>query len=404
MSAEQAPSPDAEHTIAPVISPVERVVDQFDEHIQREQEDIVIRTVADTPIAPGDHEKPQKKVIIAPIVQAPAVDTQASSVVLTETYPVQDITTSEAPAIVSSVEVVGHDDAVERDSAVGGVDDKRPVVAEVGIVDVEETEIDFDGGFVETLGDTHEFALPTEQPLDVLSGEIDDLSDESFADDYVEEAETGALEYEGSPEEQVAVPLVLIELFAELEAREDDKISQTIEQEDEAELVDGATIALAETEPFPDSTVFVERLVEEIRSMPENPVLQAEEQPVVIAEEVIDVALKLQELKVNAPDVLSEEVKQEIEVIEEELRVVCEKLLKSMGIEADEKIITLMVQKIITSDLQQIKNQQLSVRELAHQGTHEYKHNDWFKKFLDSTSPLSHLVGRFVLQKAVTPL
>lgn len=197
-------------------------------------------------------------------------------------------------------------------------------------------------------------------------------------------------------EEVDELPSVLVELFTEAKASD-----ESITAVELSEIA--AEVGTSEPET-PDATNFAERLVEYVQSLPEKPELVYEAQPATLMEDIIEKAVKIQELQAGedvAPEIIVE--------AKEELELLCKELLENLGIEADEKVVALLVEKILASEkLSEIVRKKLSIEELARQGTHEYKLENWFNKFqkfkqLLNTSAHPHrTVGRLALDLVST--
>jgi len=144
-----------------------------------------------------------------------------------------------------------------------------------------------------------------------------------------------------------------------------------------------------------DATEFVEVFIEHIHSLPENPLLEPEDQPAVVMESIIETAALIQQLQKIETD------PQQIKAAKEELMVLCKRLFENLGTEADEKMIAAFIEKVLASDLSQITQKELTPQELAKLGTREYKLEDWFHKFkqlLDDTLHPHQTIGRLALR------
>lgn len=198
-----------------------------------------------------------------------------------------------------------------------------------------------------------------------------------------------------SSEETTEIPAVIIELLQEAEAdnRGVDVESILVSNDKAERAIDTSS----------ETTSFAERLSEYIESLPKNPELVAEEQPAALMENILEKAEVIQSLRTDEksePEALKE--------IEAELEVLCKKLLESLGVESDEEVIVRLVEKILASEnISEISHKKLSLEELAKQGTHEYKLENWFNKFkqlLDDSTHPHRLVGRVALGLTNVPV
>ncbi len=163
--------------------------------------------------------------------------------------------------------------------------------------------------------------------------------------------------------------------------------------------VDSLTAPASEEEILLSSNEFVHQLVEYIATIPEIPEFSAEKQPKVLMENAIETAIKIQHLQAG------EHGMEIMQKAKQELALLCEQLLESVGIEPNEQIVANLVEKILTSDLSEVSTKKLSPQELARLGTHEYKLEEWFRKFkrlLDQSMHPHRLVGRIALSLAGT--
>lgn len=180
------------------------------------------------------------------------------------------------------------------------------------------------------------------------------------------------------------LPPVLAELF---------QIDETFDEDEMARL---NMMNEVRAEKGRKENTFMANLAEYIEDLPEKPDVTAEEQPGAILGTITEVAQTIQSLQRS--ETTSEVVIQEVT---KELKELCVKLLESLDIQPEEKTVTRMIEKILTSDLSGLTYKKLTPQELEKLGTHEYKLEDWFHKFrqlLDSTLHFHRLVGRVALR------
>lgn len=99
---------------------------------------------------------------------------------------------------------------------------------------------------------------------------------------------------------------------------------------------------------------------------------------------------------------------EEIEIAMAALTVRCEAVLKQFGIEQpDMEVVERLVRELVELDeLSEVEVKIMHLYDIAKQGTHEYKREDWFQKFLQSLpvvddSVLSRLIGSMAVQVRV---